>query len=53
MPRDSNEWAIMDSEGVIFRGPEDEIKTHWREPGTWRDAVTGDLLLIEIHGIMK
>ncbi len=48
----ANEWAIMDSEGIIFRGTEDEIRTRWSDRDTIykeADSVHGDLELIEIH----
>ena len=50
-----NEWAIMDNAGIIERGPEDWIKSLWDKPDKiyMQKGITGDLLLIEIHGIVK
>ena len=47
----TNEWAIMDSEGIIFRGTEEEIKARWSDRATIykEEDVHGDLELIEIH----
>ena len=51
----TNEWAIMDSEGIIFRGTEEEMKARWSDPDSiyTKEDVHGDLELIEIHETVK
>ena len=51
-----NDWAIMDSEGIIFRGTEEEMKARWSDRDTiYKEDghVHGDLELIEIHETVK
>lgn len=50
-----NEWAIMDNAGVIYRGTEEDIRSRWGDPDKiyMENSITGDLLLIEIHGAIK
>ena len=51
----ADEWAIMDGVGIIHRGTEEEIKSLWEDPDQlyMKQEIVGDLLLIEIHGIVK
>ncbi len=51
----ASEWAIMDSAGIIYRGTEEEIRDRWKEPDEiyMHNTISGDLLLIEIHGRVK
>ena len=45
----------MDSVGIMHRGTEEDIKALWDNPDKiyMKEEVAGDLLLIEIHGVMK
>jgi len=45
----------MDSVGIIHRGTEEYVKSRWDDPDKiyMENSVTGDLLLIEIHGVVK
>uniref|UniRef100_A0A6M3M407 Uncharacterized protein n=1 Tax=viral metagenome TaxID=1070528 RepID=A0A6M3M407_9ZZZZ len=51
----ADEWAIMDAAGVIYTGTEEEMKGRWNDPDQiyMHNTISGDLLLIEIHGRMK
>jgi len=51
----ASEWAIMDGVGIIFSGTEEEMRKRWNEPDEiyMHNAISGDLLLIEIHERMK
>ena len=48
-------WEIIDDDGVVYSGSEDEMKQKWFDIAeciillTWK----GDLKLIEIHDLKK
>ena len=50
-----NQWEIVDDKGVLHSGPEDEMISKWEEltEGETEEEWTGDLKLVEVHGIHK
>ena len=48
-----NEWAIMDDDGIIHSGTEEEMRNKWHNKHRISDEVNvnGDLKLIEIHDV--
>jgi len=44
-------WEIIDDEGVIYSGNEEEVRAYWDKMNSEEneDEWSGDLKLIEIH----
>jgi len=51
----TDEWAIMDAAGILYTGTEEEMRERWDDPDEiyMHNTISGDLLLIEIHGRIK
>ena len=51
----TDEWAIMDAAGILYTGTEEEMRERYDDPDEiyMHNTISGDLLLIEIHGRIK
>jgi len=48
----ANEWAIMDDDGIIYSGTEEEMRDMFKRQKSRiyeENEIIGDLRLIEIH----